>query len=98
MNVAGLLPVTPLTPSEKVAVTPAVTATPVALAAGDWAVTVGGVVSAGAAVVKVQDTVASGVPVAPLMADAPPVSVAVYCVFATRGANGVNVATWLVGL
>ena len=66
-----------------------------ALAAGDWAVTVGGVVSvgpAGAAVVKVQDTVASGVPVAPLMADAPPVSVAVYGVFAARAADGSRVA------
>ncbi len=42
-------PVTPLTASENVAVTLLPTATPVALAAGDWAVTVGGVVSAGAA-------------------------------------------------
>ena len=67
----------------------------VPLAAGTRAVTVGAVVSTGAAapaVVNVQVAVASEVPDALLMAELPPVSVAVYWVPAARFADGSRVA------
>ncbi len=92
----NVVPLTPLTGSLKVAVMLPVRLTLVALLLGDRAVTVGAVVSAGAAaVVKVQDTVVSGLLAASRMAAAPPVRVAVYGVFTAMAADGLSVATRL---
>ena len=76
-----MVPLTPTTGSLKVAVMFPVRLTEVEFELGDRVVSVGAVVSAGgaaAAVVNVQDTVASGLLAASRMADAPPVRVAVY--------------------
>ena len=76
--------------SEKVAVTVVPTATPVAPARGVTELTVGGVVSGGAVVVKVH--VAADASPLPARSCAPVVIVAVYCVLPARDALGVNVA------
>jgi hypothetical protein len=76
--------------SEKVADTGEFSATPVAAFAGEVADTVGGVISRTAAVVNVElKLAASAFPAASFAAV---VMVAVYCVIASRGAEGVNVA------
>jgi hypothetical protein len=76
--------------SEKVADTGEFSATPVAAFAGEVADTVGGVISRTAAVVNVElKLAASALPAASFAAV---VMVAVYCVIASRGAEGVNVA------
>jgi hypothetical protein len=92
----NVVPEYPCTGSENVADTFDPTATAVALAAGVRAVTVGAVVSAAAAVVKAQVTVASGLPAASRIPEPPPVSVAVYWVLAARLAVGFRVAVRLV--
>src|SRR3712207_295590 len=69
---------------------------PVALFAGARPVTVGAVVSP--AVVKLQATVANGLPAVSLIAVAPPVSVTVYLVLLARLAVGFRVATRVVAL
>jgi hypothetical protein len=76
--------------SENVADTGEFSATPVAAFAGEVADTVGGVVSRTAAVVNVElKLAASALPAASFAAV---VMVAVYCVMASRGAEGANVA------
>ena len=75
---------------EKVADTGEFCATPVAAAAGDVEVTVGGVVSAAAEVVKFQ--VKSAAIALPAPSFAALVIVAMYCVLPARKAKGVNVA------
>jgi hypothetical protein len=85
--------------SEKFPVTFAETATPVALAVGDVAVTVGAVVSPppAEAVVKVHVLVdANALPATSFTPAEPPVIVAVYVVLAARSAVGFSVATLFV--
>jgi hypothetical protein len=79
------------TSSLKVAVTKLATGTPVAFDAGLSAVTVGGVVTAGPAVVNDQVN-GLGIRWPPLSVT--PLTVAVYVVEAASAANGVRVATF----
>jgi hypothetical protein len=76
--------------SENVADTEALGATPLAPLAGEVEVTVGGVVSGAAAVVKRQVKLApSALPAESVTLDA---TTAVYCVLGARAAEGVNLA------
>src|SRR5689334_8531084 len=82
--------------SLKVAVTVVVALMPVAPLAGEIAVTVGGVVSPGAAVVNDQETLAASAFPATSLARgsvAPPLTVAVYVAEAASALLGVSVAT-----
>jgi len=92
----NVLVLTACTASLKVTVMFPLRLTLVAPLLGVRAVIVGAVVSGGAAaVVKVQDRVASGLLAASRMAAAPPVRVAAYGVFTAKAADGLSVATRL---